>query len=139
MAQPKSKDEILKPYLIIVGERSLVDFNDALKAMQAYHDQFKPETSSDERFELFWKLYDHKIGRKNTMKEWKKLSEADIKLVLAHCEMFRAYKPWETYTHPWPERYLKHRRFEDELPKEFVDAYNKKKRAAQNNDAWVIK
>lgn len=96
-------------------------FSDAVAAMRIYsgeeYDGCSDKKWKAEQFEIFWKKYNKKVGKKNALAQWMKLKKNDIEKILATVDEFLAYKPFESYTHPDPERYIKHRRFDDELPK----------------------
>ena len=68
---------------------------------------------TDKNFEDFWKLYDKKIGKVNTQKEWKKLKPLEIERVFEHVPFY--LKTREKQYRKDPERYLKHKVFMDEI------------------------
>ena len=88
---------------------------------------------TNKNFEDFWNLYDKKVGKPNTMKEWKKLKPLEIDQIFIHVPEYKASK--EKQFRKDPERYLKHKTFNDEIIGEVikpvfnrtVDDYNKTK------------
>lgn len=69
---------------------------------------------SDISFDAFWKEYDYKKGRANAEKEWKKLSEGDRIRAISRIRAYRYDCKLHNRDMVYAERYLKHRRFEDE-------------------------
>ena len=69
---------------------------------------------SDISFEAFWNLYDYKKGKEQAWAQWKKLShDAHVKAITR----IKAYR-YDCKSHNrdmvYAERYLRHRRFDDE-------------------------
>jgi hypothetical protein len=81
----------------------------------------KPLVYSPE-FEQFWTRYPRKVAKLNAYREWTKLDpKPDIEVVLAGLERAKKSRQWEDPKYiPYPERWLKARRWEDEVepPKE---------------------
>ena len=79
--------------------------------------QIKPSTNTEPDFETFWSLYPKKIEKSTAREEWNKLSLEDRRLALealpAHTKMWaeRGDPHFILYACRW----LKRRRFEDEL------------------------
>jgi len=69
-------------------------------------------------FEDFWDDYDNKKGRKKCENIWKKLTQDEKLKIKNTVKHFKAYKPFEDYTHPNPQSYLNGKRWEDELPED---------------------
>jgi hypothetical protein len=69
----------------------------------------------DKEFNAFWNIYAKKRGKQATLKQWDKLDALDRQMVLDNVSAFVRNNPNPVYR-PDPERYLKHRRFEDENP-----------------------
>lgn len=68
-------------------------------------------------FERFWSEYNYKVGNKKKAEDtWKKMTDADK---VAALERIPAYKNWlskkPNTDMVYPERYLSHRRFENEF------------------------
>lgn len=71
----------------------------------------------DVKFDTFWEAYGKKIGRQNAGTQWQKLNMGDRAKAL---KMVPKYQRWCTLQNPPraivdPERYLKNRRFDDDL------------------------
>lgn len=64
-------------------------------------------------FGEFWDAYGKKVGRPNAEREWGKLSRAEREAVMAHVPDYVRAK--EKVYRKDPERYLKHRAWEDEV------------------------
>lgn len=84
------------------------------------------------RFADFWAMVPRKIGKKATEAAWKRLSRADQD---AAKDSVAAWYRWFQSTHRdatplYPERYLKHRRWEDE-------GWQDKPKAAPDRDAAI--
>ena len=75
-------------------------------------------------FDTFWKEYPRKVGKKQTLDEWQRLKPspelyATIMEALSNQKRYRAicdehqmwYPDW-----PHPVRWIKHERWEDEVP-----------------------
>lgn len=71
-----------------------------------------------EQFEIFWKFYPKKVGKKDCKKKFMKLKESDVRLISKTIQAFVAYKPFDSYVHPNPETYLNQERWNDEIPKQ---------------------
>jgi len=67
-----------------------------------------------EGFEEFWTKYDKKVGKESAIKLWIKLKESEKEAILKQVEAYVLSKPEKVYRKD-PERYLKHRVWEDEL------------------------
>ena len=65
-------------------------------------------------FEEFWTKYDKKVGKESAIKLWVKLKEAEKESILKQVEAYVLSKPEKVYRKD-PERYLRHRVWEDEL------------------------
>ena len=94
---------------------------------------------TDKNFEDFWKLYDKKIGKVNTQKEWKKLKPLEIERVFQHVPFY--LKTREKQYRKDPERYLKHKVFMDEIETEVkkMDAmkiHEKTKQVEKEEPLW---
>ncbi|MEJ5993467.1 Lin1244/Lin1753 domain-containing protein [Pedobacter sp. Du54] len=68
-------------------------------------------------FEVFWKLYPVRVGRKESEKKWKSLTDKERTKIMETLPHFIAYKPFDTYNHPNPSKYFKEARWEDEQRK----------------------
>lgn len=76
------------------------------------------ENKENESFDLFWNLYDNKTDRKKCFDKWCKLKPTEIEKIISTVKDFKAYKPFDKYTHPNPLTYLNGARWNDELPKQ---------------------
>ena len=74
-----------------------------------------PDESGEDLFEAWWYTYGKKVGKAATVKVWAKLSPADREAAIAATPAYAQWQPNPKYRKD-PERYLKHRSWEDELP-----------------------
>ena len=86
---------------------------DKIKDKVMVKDKVKSEIG-DSYFDYFWDSYDKKVGKPNTKKEWNKLTEAEKQKVF---EILPAYINSKTdkQFRKDPERFLKHKVFNDEI------------------------
>ncbi len=75
-------------------------------------DKDKEQDKDKDGFELFWNKYGKKIGKPKTEKEWSKISSADKELIMKNLD---AYCQREVKFRKDPERYLKHKTWEDQI------------------------
>lgn len=76
------------------------------------------KTSGDLYFDLFWNAYPKRVGKILALREWKKLEDFTVSEVLAGIERWKLSAQWQDAQFiPDPERFLKYRRWEDEVPK----------------------
>lgn len=66
-------------------------------------------------FDVFWKLYPIKAGKKKAEDKWKKLKFEEQQKIIDTLPSFVKYKPFESYSHPHALTYLNGRRWEDEI------------------------
>lgn len=66
-------------------------------------------------FELFWNQYGKKLDKKRAEYEWSKLSPTDKKLALSFIPKFKEYYQQKSIELPYPKRYLRNKRWKDEL------------------------
>ena len=85
---------------------------------------------TDKNFEDFWNLYDKKVGKPNTMKEWKKLKPLEIDQIFIHVPKYTASK--EKQFRKDPERYLRHKTFNDEIIGEVIKTIKGTSRVVEN-------
>ena len=74
-----------------------------------------------EQFEQFWAAYPRKTGKQNAKKEFDKLKPDDglFQTMLSAIEKQKQSQQWQENNGqyiPYPERWIKNRRWEDELP-----------------------
>ncbi|MVM36377.1 hypothetical protein GO755_40650 [Spirosoma sp. HMF4905] len=73
------------------------------------------KTNTSKEFDLFWDHYGKKTGSKsNTLKEWNKLSKDDQQTAYDRIDHYKANRPDPQFRKD-PERYLKHRVWENEF------------------------
>lgn len=68
------------------------------------------------QFEIFWKKYPNKTGKKAAKAKFIKLPASDIEKIMATIDAFVAHKPFPTYNHPHATTYLNGERWNDEVP-----------------------
>jgi hypothetical protein len=74
----------------------------------------KKTSKKGERFEQFWNTYGKKVDKKKAREQWMKLSEDDIKQLFYKLEGWLKSHPELKYR-PHPMRWLRDRRWEDEI------------------------
>jgi hypothetical protein len=72
------------------------------------------EEVSELTFDRFWKEYDCKKGKIQTEKEWRKLTEEEKAKAIGRIKAFKFDCKSHNRELVYPERYLKHRRYDDE-------------------------
>ncbi len=73
---------------------------------------------NDEGFSQFWSSYPKRVKKILAIKEWKKLKDFTIKDILDGIERWKLSEQWQDIQFvPDPERFLKYRRWEDEVPR----------------------
>ena len=82
-------------------------------------------------FVEFWKLYPKRVGKQNALAQWKKLTAEEKKAVLDDIPRRKRDRKWigedgKTFIKD-PERYLKHRQWEDEIIRVDGEVEDKKK------------
>lgn len=65
-------------------------------------------------FDRFWNDYEKKVGKQNTLKEWKKLNDSERQKAIDQIPSYKAYQPDVRFRKD-PERYLKQKLFNDEF------------------------
>jgi hypothetical protein len=74
--------------------------------------------TNDIYFDLFWSAYPKRVKKILAFKEWQKLKDFTIKDVLEGIERWKLTEQWQNIQFvPDPERFIKYRRWEDEVPK----------------------
>ncbi|MCO5253385.1 MAG: hypothetical protein M9892_03355 [Bacteroidetes bacterium] len=85
------------------------------KVAQRWHKVLRIEEVQSLDFDSFWKAYNYKVGSKPaTQKLWDKLPDADKYNALKAIRKYDNYLNRTGTAKIYPERYLKHRRWEDE-------------------------
>lgn len=81
------------------------------------------KTSGDVYFDQFWEAYPKRVKKVLALREWKKLfgryrsMDFTIKDILSGVESWKQSAQWQDIQFvPDPERFLKYRRWEDEVP-----------------------
>jgi len=75
----------------------------------------KNDSSEELNFDVFWELYDKKVGKKeNLKKKWDKLSSADKQAIIRYIPPYKTSQPHKQYRKN-PETFLNNRSWEDEL------------------------
>ncbi len=70
----------------------------------------KPDLS----FDTFWELYNYKLGKQNSIKQWDKLSERDKIEAIRKIKAYNSFLVRKGHDRLYPERYLKYRAFENQ-------------------------
>lgn len=74
----------------------------------------KIEEVSELTFDRFWEEYGCKKGKIQAQKEWNKLSDDEKAKAIGRIKAFKFDCKAHNREQVYPERYLKHRRFDDE-------------------------
>lgn len=89
------------------------------KALQSWENSKKFEVIKGEpdlSFESFWKRYNYKVGgRAKVQKEWKKLSKTEQLNAIKNIKAYEGFLKRKQIAKLYPERYLKHKRFNDQF------------------------
>jgi hypothetical protein len=83
-----------------------------------------PDKSGMDGFDAWWDAYGKKTGKAVAVKLWRKLSPADREAAMAATPAYVAWKSDVQYRKD-PERFLKHRLWEDEIPQAHTPADSK--------------
>jgi len=110
------KDKIIQ--LIKDHENSLIKDYD--KLFNEIEGIFCPKNEYTDEFEHFWVIYGKNIGKQKAFREWKKLKSSEVSQIFNHVRAYVSSK--EKQFRKDPERYLKHKTFNDEV----VNANNKR-------------
>jgi hypothetical protein len=81
--------------------------------------RYKSKTSTvteitDISFERFWRDYDYKKGKDAAIKEWNKLKQGEQVKAIVRIPAYKFDINARNVAPVYPERYLKHKRFNDE-------------------------
>jgi len=71
-------------------------------------------TIKEKAFEYFWNAYDKKVGKNMAFKLWMRLSIEDMRAAYKYLAPYKESKPEKIFRKD-PERYIRHRVWEDEL------------------------
>ena len=75
------------------------------------------QSSGDKEFDLFWSKYPKRVKRILALREWLKLKGISVEVIVAGVERWKQSAQWQDLQYvPDPERFLKYRRWEDEVP-----------------------
>ena len=75
------------------------------------------QSSGNVGFDVFWSCYPKKVKKILALKAWQKLKGFNLSDVLAGIERWKQSAQWQDLQYaPDPERFLKYRRWEDEVP-----------------------
>ena len=75
----------------------------------------KKKELTDPEFEIFWNLYDKKVGDKDKiLKIWLRLTPTERKLIIDTLPLFLQSNPDKKFQ-PYPEKYLNDKRWNDEI------------------------
>lgn len=74
----------------------------------------EPLSITEESFDVFWEIYDKKVGKCKCEKLWAKLSAHDKEACLRYIPAYKQAQPFKQYRKN-PETFLRNRSWEDEL------------------------
>lgn len=89
----------------------------AIKSKEYKVESKKQKEESGNAFEIFWEQYGKKRGKPNTLRLWNKLTQLEKEAIFVNLPLYVKSTPDVTYRKD-PERYLRHRVWEDEIIKE---------------------
>lgn len=95
------------------------------------------KVSIDRSFETFWKLYPIKSGKAKCEKKWTNISNADKDKIMSTINEFLNYKPFATYSLPYPLTYLNGERWNDSLGKEEISEETKNDNTPDIGDLYA--
>jgi len=102
-----------------------------IKANTEYEYENENINSINIVFEKFWNLYNKKIAKVKCEQKWKKLKNSEREEIMDTLPKFlAAIKDKQFQPHPYT--YLNQRRWEDELPEDDIDEFNKKLKEAKH-------
>lgn len=114
-AMPK-KGEALDKAFVKHGEKQTLGMGKSKRSID------KQETIEQEKinntvfsFSEFWDKYPNKVGKKDSEKKYKNISESDRLKIKDTIDSFINHKPFFKYTHPNPSTYLNQNRWDDEI------------------------
>jgi len=81
------------------------------------------DSDKQEKFDLFWKIYDRKEGKKMCEQLWEKLCEEDVDMIIKTVPLYVRWKSDVKYR-KMPATYLRQRCWEDDIPNEFTEQPN---------------
>ena len=109
-------NETAPEHLIRQFGKELPVHPDELQRFRAVGCIVKDISDLDLSFDTFWKVYDYKIAPMKCKALWNKLSDEERIMALGYIPRLRNFYAKKQYDMPYPERFLKHRRWEDSLP-----------------------
>lgn len=74
----------------------------------------KEKETKEKLFDEFWELYQKKVGKPNSIKEWNKLTLDEMEKVIEVCPNYIKAHPDQKYRKD-PERFLKYKCWNDEI------------------------
>ena len=106
----KSVINILNKYKLINKNQQLINSSSTVQDK----DKDIDKVTDKDNFESWWKLYDLKVGKQNTMMQWikKAITDDEYQNIINHTkEYVKGDKKYRKH----PERYIRDRKWEDEV------------------------
>jgi hypothetical protein len=119
------------PKQIKFKDLQLIDIQDVSKGFQTLcecfgmlrkievevEDEIEDEIKNESCFSFddFWEAYPVKKEKSICLTKYASISEKDRELIKSTINAFIEYKPFESYSHPYPIRYLRNKRWTDVL------------------------
>ena len=106
----KSVINILNKYKLINKNQQLINSSSTVQDK----DKDIDKVTDKDNFESWWKLYDLKVGKQNTMMQWikKAITDDEYQDIINHTkEYVKGDKKYRKH----PERYIRDRKWEDEI------------------------
>ena len=88
-------------------------------------------------FEVFWDLYDKKVGKTKAQKLYDALSVEDRKAIMAHIPLYKKSRPDKQYRKN-PETFLRNRAWEDEIINHATTQTHQPSRDGHPTDEQVV-
>lgn len=97
----------------LVNPQNLIDVGSDLELTTEDGEQCLTENEK-KSFDQFWDLYDKKVGKDESQRQWERLSESDKEAVLLYIPLYKKSQPEKRFRKD-PERFLKKRAWTNEI------------------------
>lgn len=108
----QKSDDISNIYNSIIYEK------EKRKYKKKKEKELTPE--QQQKFEIFWRIYDRKEGKSLCQQIWANLCEEDVDIIIKSVPLYVRWKSDVKYR-KMPATYLRQRCWEDAIPTEFLD------------------
>ena len=87
---------------------------DKVSIVKNSKEKSKTDTLINDSFDIFWDLYNHRVNKSKSLKEWKKLKPDLHQVIFDHVRKYRESKLGKEFPYH-PNNYLKDEHWNDEL------------------------